>query len=201
MKLLPTNSDCRKSATLRAFWAEMSPCEHAVQIYGDDEVFLDALEGFIAGGLESGEAVIVIATGPHREALDARLRDRGISLARVRARGHYISLDAEETMEKFMVKGWPDDELFDTLVMDLLATARGPGPGPGRSVRAFGEMVALMWAQGMNGATVRLEHLWHRFCAKENFALFCAYPRTGFTQDVDVSMRAICDVHSRVLAG
>ena len=50
------------------FWGELSPCEHLVQIYERDEVFLDALEGFVAGGVRSGEAVIVIATDSHRQA-------------------------------------------------------------------------------------------------------------------------------------
>jgi hypothetical protein len=33
------------------------------------------------------------------------------------------------------------------------------GTRHGRKVRAFGEMVALMWARGECGATVMLEHL------------------------------------------
>ena len=68
-------------------------------------------------------------------------------------------------------------------------------------MRAFGEMVAVMWGQGLSGATVRLEHLWHQFCAKEAFSLFCAYPRSGFTEDAEVSMKEICATHSQVVAG
>jgi hypothetical protein len=197
MNLIPTESAWRTQARNRAFWGEMSPCDHAVQIYGDDEVFFDTLEGFVAGGIEAGEAAIVIATPVHLRALEGRLQNRGISLSIALSRQHYIPLDAEETLDQFMVQGWPDEDLFNELVMDLLKRAKGPG----RRVRAFGEMVALMWAKGMNGATVRLEHLWHQFCHREGFALFCAYPRTGFTQDADISIREICDAHSRIVAG
>lgn len=49
----------------------------------------------------------------------------------------------------------------------------------GRRVRAFGEMVAVMWTRGQSGATVQLEHLWHRFCQTKAFSLFCAYPKSG----------------------
>ena len=98
-------------------------------------------------------------------------------------------------MMRFLVTGWPDDGLFESVVARLLADARGAG----RRVRAFGEMVALMWAKGMNGGTVRLEHLWHQLCQREGFPLFCAYPRTGFTQETHASLREICDAHSRVL--
>lgn len=36
------------------FWGDISPCEHLVQIYQDEGVFLDSLEGFVAGGDKSG---------------------------------------------------------------------------------------------------------------------------------------------------
>jgi hypothetical protein len=68
-------------------------------------------------------------------------------------------------------------------------------------VRAFGEMVAVLWANGHNGATVRLEHLWHAFCQSEAFSLFCAYPKSGFTQDASTSIKEICATHSKVISG
>jgi hypothetical protein len=61
-------------------------------------------------------------------------------------------------------------------------------------------MVALLWAQGQSGATVRLEHLWHEFCQSKAFSLFCAYPRSGFTKNADDSIREICAAHSKVIA-
>jgi hypothetical protein len=177
------------------FWGEIAPCEHLVQIYLEDDVFLDSLEGFVAGGLEVGDGVIVIATATHLAALEDRITMRGINLSIARSHDQYIALDAQETLSKFLVKGWPDEELFGGLVTDLIARARGTE----RRVRAFGEMVAVMWAQGLNGATIRLEHLWHQFCQNEAFSLFCAYPKSGFTEDADASMQKICDAHSRVL--
>ena len=35
-----------------AFWAEMSPCEHFVQIYESDEVFMDILASFVSRALK-----------------------------------------------------------------------------------------------------------------------------------------------------
>lgn len=178
------------------FWGEIAPCEHLVQIYEDDQVYLDSLEGFIAGGLRAGDGVIVIATQAHRDALDQRLIERQIDIAAAKARDQYISLDAEETLAKFMVNGWPDEIIFEKVVSGLLDRARKHG-----RVRAFGEMVALMWNQGFHGATVGLEHLWHRLCRKEAFSLFCAYPKSGFTDDARISVKNICDTHSRVISG
>ena len=49
---MPTNVYGRGS---EVFWGEISPCEHLVQFYEEDGVFLDTLEGFVGGGLRAGE--------------------------------------------------------------------------------------------------------------------------------------------------
>ena len=177
------------------FWGEISPCEHMVQIYQDDGVFLDSLEGFVSGGILAGDGVVVIATPLHLSALRTRLSARGINVPEAVSRQQYIALDAEETLAKFMVKGWPDEILFKTFVTDTVQRAKGND----RRVRAFGEMVAILWAQGSTGATVHLEHLWHRLCHEQSFSLFCAYPKTGFTRDASLSIKEICETHSRVV--
>lgn len=181
----------------KSFWGEISPCEHLVQIYEDDGAFLDCLEGFIHGGLKAGDAVIIIATAAHRHSVEYRLRANGVNLAFARMEGRYFPFDAEESLSTFMVQGWPDEGLFKQFVDSVLERARGQND---RRVRAFGEMVALLWARGQNGATVRMEHLWHQFCQSAAFSLFCAYPRAGFTKDADVSIREICAAHSKVIS-
>lgn len=188
-------SNVRKPVDI--FWGEIAPSEHLVQIYGNDAAFLDSLEGFVGGGLRIGDSAIVIASAEHRRALENRLVARGIDLAKARSGDQYIPLGAEETLARFMVNGWPDDERFNLVVNELLTRARKSG----RRVRAFGEMVAVMWARGDQGATVRLEHLWHKLCQAEAFSLFCAYPRSGFTQDAAASISELCAAHSQVIDG
>jgi hypothetical protein len=180
---------------IEIFWGEIPPCDHLVQIYHDDAVFLYSLEGFVGGGLRSGDGVLLIATPAHLKALEDRLKERGRDVENAHLQDQYIALDAEDTLSKFIVKGWPDEKLFKELVTNLIVRARGKG----RRVRAFGEMVAVLWARGHNGATVRLEHLWHQLCQEQGFSLFCAYPNIGFTQDLSASMKEICAAHSRVI--
>ena len=178
------------------FWGEVTPCEHLVQIYEDDGVFLDTLAGFAGGGIRSGDGVIIIATATHLEALRSRLAESGLDLAAAEAEDRYIPVDAEALLSRLVFRGWPDDYLFRQGVTDLLARA---GSG-GRRVRAFGEMVAILWARGQNAATVRLEHLWQGICQNEGLSLFCAYPKSGFTQDANVSIQELCALHSRIVA-
>lgn len=179
------------------FWGEISPCEHAMQVYGDDDVFMDALEGFVGAGLREGEAALVIATPEHLEGLETRLRDRGVDLGSARFEQRYLGLPADRILRDFMVDGWPDEERFHEVVSTLLARMQSNG----RRVRAFGEMVALLWSQGNAAATVRLEHLWNKLCEKERFPLFCAYPKAGFTTDPTSSIRELCAAHTRVFYG
>jgi hypothetical protein len=179
------------------FWGEIAPCDHVVQIYESDAIFLDSLTGFVGGGINAGDAVIVIATEAHLQALHDRLRSYALDVNSLMAEERYIPLNAEETLAKFMVNDWPDEALFMQTVSKLIEKASNKN----RRVRAFGEMVALLWAQGNDGATIQLEHLWNKFARKAQFCLFCAYPKAGFTKDINLSIMDICGCHSKVLDG
>lgn len=183
------------SAKIDVFWGEIAPCEHLVQLYDDGAVFLDALEGYIGGGLFAGDGTVVIATEAHLDALAMRLMASGVDLHAAIARDQYIPVRADATLAKFMVDGWPDEGLFQEVTRQLIARARGDR----RRVRAFGEMVALLWVDGNCEAVVRLEQLWHDLCGKEAFSLFCAYPKLGFAQGASISAHDICALHSRVV--
>jgi hypothetical protein len=179
------------------FWAEIAPCEHVVQIYENDGVFLDALAGFVMGGINSNDCVIVIATHAHLEALNKRLRSFGTYLDTLVHDDRFIPLEANDVLSKFMVDGWPDEDLFVKTISEIVQR----GVCHGRKVRAFGEMVAILWAEGNQGATVNLEHLWNNYCAEEKLSLFCAYPKSGFTQNINESISAICECHSKMIEG
>ncbi|HKP31935.1 MAG TPA: MEDS domain-containing protein [Chitinophagaceae bacterium] len=179
------------------FWGEVAPCDHVLQIYENDSVFLDTLAGFVGGGIKSGECVIVIATKEHLKMLRERMTGYGIKVDVLIGDDRYIPLNAEDVLSTFMVNGWPDEILFNQTVSSLFEQ----GLCKNRRIRAFGEMVALLWAKGLNGATVQLEHLWNKFCAKHEFSLFCAYPKTGFTQNIADSLTNICRCHTKMIDG
>lgn len=177
------------------FWGEMAPSEHIAQFYEDDAVFLNTLVRFVDAGLMAGEAVIVIATRQHLRALEERLTAIMIGMANSRLNEAYITIDAHEALGKFMIKGWPDDGLFLEFVMGLIERASAHG----RRVRAFGEMVALLWGAGNTAATIRLEYLWNKVCKIQKLPLFCAYPKTGFTEETSKSIADICAAHSKII--
>jgi hypothetical protein len=186
-----------KQVKTNIFWGEIAPCDHVIQIYENNRIFLDALSGFVGGGINSGECCIVIATDNHLRALEARLASYGIQIHDLISENRYLPVNAHEALSKFMVNGWPDEELFNKTVSELLSK----GSADNRRIRAFGEMVAILWGQGHNGATVQLEHLWNKYCEEQSLSLFCAYPKTGFTEDINNSIMHICGSHSKMISG
>jgi len=181
-----------------AFWGQLAPVEHAVQVYRDDATLLDSLESFAGSGLRAGESVILIATAGHLHDLEKRLRSGWIDLDRCRWEERYIAVLAQETLDRFMVAGGPDELLFDALLTDMVSRARGKG----RKLRAFGEMVGLLWAEGNKNAALRLEYLWSRLQQREKFPLFCGYSRSQLkAESLESDIRSICAAHSRVVPG
>jgi hypothetical protein len=180
---------------VKAFWAELKPCDHVVEMYEAEDEFVLSLESYVHGGIAAGENIVLIATPAHLEALEQRLLKAGLNLCEARAQDRYIELDAEETLARFMVNGWPDAKRFQEVIGGVLARASSNGA----RVRAFGEMVAILWAKKLYAATVQLEHLWQRLCGEKGLSLLCAYPVSGPTDSAARSMREICEAHSHVI--
>jgi hypothetical protein len=176
-----------RKSDANVFWGEVAPMDHLVQFYENDESFFNTLEGFAASGFIAGDSAIIIATPGHRAKLNKLLHEEGFDMKRLVAEGRFIELDAAECLSKFLVKNWPDRTLFNNFVTDLLALARKENSN--RKVRAFGEMVAVLWEQGHNGATVYLEMLWHELHRNDAFSLYCAYPKSGFTEHAHDSLK------------
>lgn len=198
--LMNTKTDSRtewQQTDAQVFWGEIAPYDHVVQIYENDQTFIDLLAGFVGGGIRNGESVVVIATAAHLQALHENLKAQGFDPFYLSVKDQYIPLDAADTLSKFMVDGWPDENLFNHVVSETITKAKRYN----RPVRAFGEMVALLWAKGQSGATVQLENLWNKFCATDAFSLLCAYPKSGFTDDPKTSLLQICNCHSKMVAG
>jgi PAS domain S-box-containing protein len=174
----------------------MGEREHFVQFYERDEFLIESVAGFIGAALGAKESAIVIATKPHRDALDNHLRKDGVDIETARRTGSYFSLDAAETMAKFMVNGVPDEPLFEQVIGGLVARAARQG----NALRAFGEMVALLWAEGNSEAAIRVEKLWNKLGEDHAFSLFCAYPMNGFSNSANGQpLVHICQEHSRVI--
>ena len=180
----------------RADWNEMGESDHFVQFYETDAFLIESLGGFIGKGLSTGDACIVVATKEHREALEDRLQTDGMELTAARACGQYVSLDAAETLSEFMLDGQPDPVRFREVVGSIIRRAAEGR----RRVRIFGEMVALLWAEGNYEGAISLEELWNDLSHAHSFLLFCSYPMDSLGGEAKAApLGHVCAGHSRVI--
>jgi PAS domain S-box-containing protein len=173
---------------------------HTVQFYEDDSFLLDGLARFIGASLVAGNSAVVIATKAHRDSLAEYLRSRGFDPTQAIRQGRFLVLDASETLAGFMIDGRPDPARFTQYLGSLLTQLRAAAQGNNRHVAAFGEMVALLWAEGKRDAAIELEQLWNCLAQTHAFHLHCAYPLGLFASQPDAeSITAICAEHSHVI--
>jgi|1185.fasta_scaffold00873_5 signal transduction histidine kinase len=171
---------------------------HAVQFYESDDVLAATVAGHLADGLSAGEAALVVALPGHTDAFLREMQAKGVDVARARAGRQLVLLDAEETLSRFSTGDEPDWERFLDTVGGAVAGCIASSPA-GR-VRAYGEMVDVLWRRGREEAALRLEEMWNRLGGKYPFSLLCAYVLGNFYRASDeAGFRRICDLHQHVV--
>lgn len=160
--------------------------EHFVRFYHDDGALAADIACYLSRALESGCAII-IAT---QQRIDAVRRELGVLVPHVADR--LVAFDAAAMLAGFMLDGWPDRERFHAVVGSLVRDAAQRHG----LVRAYGEMVALLCADGLYDAAVALEELWNELALTCTFSLFCAYKWSLFPSADHVEpFRQICSRH------
>src|SRR5918994_3824162 len=185
------------SGTKRASGVAMHAAEHVVRFYETDAFLLDAVAMFCADAILAQDAALVVATPEHRAGIAERLQARGL-LDAVGGHDSYLALDAAKTLSRFMVDGAVDAALFMEVIGGIISRAADSG----RQVRVFGEMVALLVADGHPAAALRLEELWNDLQAHlgHAFTLFCAYPMDHFGGGTHQELFSdVCAAHSQVV--
>ena len=173
---------------------------HTVQFYREDHSLVEALTEYIGTALTNGDAAIVIATGAHNAALVRQLSANGIDIARAVDEGRYQSFEASEVLSQIMADGMPDELKFTSLMRGIVGQASSAAKGDPPCIAVFGEMVALLLAEGKHEAAIRLEELWNDLARTHSFSLRCAYPMSGFAERSHAaSFTRICEEHSAVI--
>jgi DNA-binding NarL/FixJ family response regulator len=173
---------------------------HELQIYSNDASLVDGFASFAAGGLNTGDAVLVLATDARRQGMDQKLQTQGFDLGVVVKSGAYISVDVSETLSSFMIDDRIDTERFIKLV-DSVTERAGKAPnGAARRVVVCGECAPFLWARGKLEAALRMEELWDAVAHKFGLNTLCGYvARNVHGSEENRIMKAICSVHSRVI--
>ena len=169
---------------------------HAVQFYQNDEALVRLVARFLAEGFTQHQPAVIIATPEHRSAIEAVLASHRLDVKRMKRLGTLIMLDAREMLDTVLADGMPDPRLFTRVlgaVFDEMARMH-----PNRTTRAYGEMVNVLWKDGMTTAAIRLETLWNELAKSHDFKLLCGYSTGNFYKDTAVG--EITRQHSHLLA-
>jgi hypothetical protein len=172
--------------------------EHAVLFYQDERELAERVGDYLLQAVQDGGVAIVVATPDHRRSLEVRLAGDGVDVAAARERGAYLELDASEAIRSFMVADWPDPAGFWLVISPLLRQAATAG----RPVRVFGEMVSLLWGDGLVEAAIEVEVMWNEVACQYPFSLLCAYPAqpVSCAHHLD-ALTEVCRVHAEVIGG
>lgn len=171
---------------------------HAVQFYKDETSLAGTVAQFLADGLSTGQPGVVIATPSHTETVVRELAARGLDVAALRTTGELQFFDAHKMLASFMFGGLPDPVLFRSTLGDAiekLSAGRPPCP-----IRAYGEMVDLLWQEGNADGAIKVEILWNQLAATFDFALLCGYAVGHFYKETrDPRYEDVVQQHSHVM--
>jgi hypothetical protein len=171
---------------------------HVVQFYGHEEELADGVAGYLLAALQRDGVAVVIATAAHQRTFEERLTQAGADLAAAARSGSYLTLDASDTVRALMPGGRLDRDVFNRVVGGLIRRAGQQG----RPVRAYGEMVTLLWEAGLVDAAVQLEELWDALGLRHAFSLFCSYPASSVSGEGHLEAFAeVCRLHQSVIGG
>ena len=167
---------------------------HAVRFYESRESLAGMVGQFLGEGFVAGLPAVVIATPAHLDSIKDVLTARYFDVTRLEAAGDLIMVDADATLAQSMLDGMPDAARFRNAVTPLIERAcRGRKDCV---IRAYGEMVDVLWKGGHTVAAVRLETLWNRLAQSHAFALLCGYSMGHFYKDA--AHQEICGLHTHV---
>jgi hypothetical protein len=165
-------------------------CQHAVEFYGHDSELVASVGPQLRDAFDDGGVAVVIATPEHRFAFERELDRLG-----VRPHGRLRLLDASITLDRLMPDGRIDPESFRHVIGSLI---RDAAPSAG-TVWVYGDMVALLWADGDLFGALELEQLWNELQETVEFSLLCAYPSAIASDPRQAGpVDEMCRVHTMV---
>jgi hypothetical protein len=164
--------------------------DHAVQVYDDVAELAVSVGHYLDAGFRRGEPAVVISTPNHLQVFAKEIERHGWQVDQLEAERLLACRDAQQTLDAFMDGDTPSAERFEHIVGRAIDDVAGWFPD--KTIRAFGEMVDLLWRQGNEAGAIALEELWNELAETRRFALLCGYHLDIF--DVNVQTAALPEI-------
>lgn len=164
--------------------------DHAVQVYDELAELAVSVGNYIDAGFRRGEPAVLISTAEHLQVFAAELEARGWDVDQLEAERLLTYHVARETLDEVMDGETPSAERFERVVGGVIDDVAARFPD--KTIRAFGDMVDLLWKQGNEAGAIALEELWNELAETRRFALLCGYHLDIF--DINVQTSALPEI-------
>jgi hypothetical protein len=168
---------------------------HGVRFYDSSESVAAIVAAFLGAGFIRYEPALVIATPARGAAIASALSAISFSVDSLERSGNLLTLDAQHTLDAFLLNGVPDPVRFETLAGEAFGRLNQRDGG---GIRIYDEMAHLLWRLGATDAALRMEMLWDRATRDHNCSLLCGHEVADFRNAA--APQALCAPHSHVLA-
>jgi anti-sigma regulatory factor (Ser/Thr protein kinase) len=174
---------------------QMEARGHAAHLYDDAPELVERVAGYLGAAIANGGVALIAATGDRLDAFERALTARRIDVPAARSDGRLMSVDAEDVRRRLVETGSMDASVFASLVGNLVRDHRRPG----RPTHVYGEIVALLWRDGLIAEAIELEALWNTLAQDIPFSLLCGYP-THLVDDAPLreELDRVCALHTAV---
>ncbi len=169
---------------------------HIVQVCQNKALQVEVITRYVKEGLLNDEAVIIIATSALRKAVIAKMDALGLDVHTFKSQSQIKFFDAEFLLSGFLIDGVLEEQAFQEFIgIPIQAAQLKFG-----KVRAFGEMVDVLWKEGQHDTAIQLEDLWNNLSKKQEFSLLCTYSLDSLNPNAyDDSLERICNRHTHLI--
>ena len=169
--------------------------DHLVTFYEHASYLTASVRPFLLAGLERGETILVVATAEHRTAFARAVTASGHDLEHSRRAGHYVELDAADSLAGLLTQeGLPPARFDRRVARPVTEMAQNP-----QGLRVYGEMASLLWQRGDLDLALELEDRWNDLLRRVPMRLFCGQPLSAFdTAQTTARFHDMCARHTVV---
>lgn len=169
---------------------------YIAELFESTDSLVDAVSPFLADGLESGDAVLVIMRLEQWSSVASNLATRNVRLYDAVASGELTVLDGTRTLARIMLHGAPCRGLFEEVIGKTVRRICGDGV----RLRVYADMVDTLAAEGNFHGAHELEKLWSDLSRQAPVTVLCGYSiATFYSPEASDTFRSICRSHTSIL--
>lgn len=166
-----------------------------IQVCQNKTAQIKLLAQYIGDGLSKNEAVIIIARPSLRKSVWSKLQALGFDMDFYKAQGQIKLYDAELLLSNILIDDVIDEHYFHTCIGKPIEAAQAAYG----KVRAFGDMVDILWHRGLHDTALQLEKIRNELCQQHQLTVLCTYLRDSIESQSyrsTVEWMCKCSIHA-----